>query len=35
MVPYYDNACVFSVDVECVATGTKHHDRAVGQVANT
>ena len=23
----------FSIDVECVATGTTHHDRAIAQIA--
>jgi RNA exonuclease 4 len=31
-VPPYDNAVVFSVDVECVAVGAQHHDRAVAQI---
>lgn len=32
VVPFYDNASIFSVDVECVATGPQHHDRAIGQI---
>lgn len=32
MVPNLDNSLLFSVDVECVATGVQHHDRAVAQI---
>ena len=31
-MPPYDNNVVFSIDVECVATGPQHHDRAVAQI---
>jgi hypothetical protein len=32
IVPNLDNSLVFSVDVECVATGVQHHDRSVAQI---
>lgn len=28
-----DIGCVYSIDVECVATGVQHHDRATAQIA--
>jgi hypothetical protein len=28
-----DRKNVFSIDVECVASGTKHNDRVVAQIA--
>jgi len=31
-VPPYDNNVVYSIDVECVATGRQHHDRAIAQI---
>ena len=32
IVPDLDNSLVFSIDVECVATGLQHHDRSVAQI---